>query len=274
MNEPTCLDPWNLLPGLPDGFDRGGCTLPRLGDAREIALGEASRAELVALGIALRRPPGPGCRLVLDGRTRPQKLVLDLAKAQGCTLVLCEGARLTGTVTASGDGHVLAVGGQGGRACHLNVTFRGHHALVVLGEGLSSRGVDLLAEGPEGSILVGDDAMFSIGISIRTSDSHAILDIASRRQVNPPEPVVVGPHVWMGEGSTLLPGVRVGTGSIVAMKSLVTRPVPARTLVGGIPARVLRQGVTWSRSSRPDAAAIARTIAELPDMGDDLAEPS
>ena len=52
---------------------------------------------------------------------------------------------------------------------------------------------------------------------------------------------VVGNDVWIGYGSTLMPGVRVGDGAVIASCSLVTKDVPPYTIVGGHPARIIRQ---------------------------------
>lgn len=52
---------------------------------------------------------------------------------------------------------------------------------------------------------------------------------------------VVGNDVWFGYGATVLPGVRIGDGAIVAAGALVTSDVPPYTIVGGNPARPLRQ---------------------------------
>ena len=64
---------------------------------------------------------------------------------------------------------------------------------------------------------------------------------------------VIGPDVWIGNDATLMPGVTIGAGAIVAAKSVVTRDVPPYAVVGGNPARVLRM--------RFDEATIARLLA-------------
>lgn len=55
------------------------------------------------------------------------------------------------------------------------------------------------------------------------------------------EPIVIGNGAWIGAASTILGGVRVGAESVVASGALVCADVAQRTVVGGIPARVLRE---------------------------------
>jgi acetyltransferase-like isoleucine patch superfamily enzyme len=59
-------------------------------------------------------------------------------------------------------------------------------------------------------------------------------------------PVTIGDHVWIGARAAVLKGVTIGDGAVVAAGALVTRDVPAGALVGGVPATVLREGVTWA----------------------------
>ncbi|MEO1070123.1 MAG: CatB-related O-acetyltransferase [Cyanobacteria bacterium J06638_6] len=59
---------------------------------------------------------------------------------------------------------------------------------------------------------------------------------------------VIGHDVWIGYGATLMPGVQVGDGAIIAAQSVVTKAVPAYAVVGGNPAQIIRY--------RFDAAAI------------------
>lgn len=64
---------------------------------------------------------------------------------------------------------------------------------------------------------------------------------------------VVGNDVWFGHGATVMPGVRIGHGAIIAAGAVVTSDVPDYGIVGGNPARLIR--------TRYDAADIARHLA-------------
>ena len=66
---------------------------------------------------------------------------------------------------------------------------------------------------------------------------------------------VVENDVWIGYEATIMPGVKIGNGAIIAAKSVVTSDVPAYTIVGGNPAREIRR-----RFAEPDAARL-ETIA-------------
>lgn len=52
--------------------------------------------------------------------------------------------------------------------------------------------------------------------------------------------IIIEDNVWIGSNAFILPGVRVGKGGIVAANAVVTKDVPKRTVVGGVPAKVIR----------------------------------
>lgn len=90
-----------------------------------------------------------------------------------------------------------------------------------------------------GGLEIGDDVMIGPNVSLITS-GHPV-EPAQRRDGVVVKPIVIERNVWIAAGATILGGVTVGENSVVAASSVVTKDVPAHTLVGGNPARVIRE---------------------------------
>lgn len=117
---------------------------------------------------------------------------------------------------------------------------------IILGEECHGGGASELAaiEGTE--IRLGNDCMLSANITIRTGDSHSVLDSASGRRINPSKSVKIGNHVWIANTVLIFKGTEIGDGSVVAGGSVVTgKRFPANCIIGGNPAGVLKEGVNW-----------------------------
>lgn len=69
-------------------------------------------------------------------------------------------------------------------------------------------------------------------------DFHGV-DVRSESAI--PEPIIIEDDVWLATRVTVLKGVRIGRGSVVAAGAVVTKDVPPYTLVGGVPARFIRK---------------------------------
>ncbi|BBY18855.1 sugar O-acetyltransferase [Mycolicibacterium litorale] len=89
-----------------------------------------------------------------------------------------------------------------------------------------------------GGIEIGDDVMIGPGVSLITS-GHPV-DPAQRRSGITSAPIRIERNAWIGASALILQGVTVGADAIVAAGAVVSRDVPARTLVGGVPATVLK----------------------------------
>lgn len=89
-----------------------------------------------------------------------------------------------------------------------------------------------------GGLDIGDDVMIGPNVSLITS-GHP-LEPSRRHGFTTAKPIVIERNVWIAAGATVIGGVTVGENSVVAAGSVVTRDVPANTLVGGNPARVIR----------------------------------
>lgn len=94
------------------------------------------------------------------------------------------------------------------------------------------------------SITIGDGVAIARNVMIYDSDHHSILDSDGTR-LNPPAPVVIRDHVWIGVGAIILKGVTIGEGAVVAAGAVVTRDVPPHCMVAGNPAVIKKENVIW-----------------------------
>jgi acetyltransferase-like isoleucine patch superfamily enzyme len=86
-----------------------------------------------------------------------------------------------------------------------------------------------------GGVTIGDNVSISPQVAISTA-AHSALDPGFRVEIRP---VVIEDNVWIGMRATILGGVTLGRGSVVAAGAVVTKDVPPLTIVGGVPARAV-----------------------------------
>jgi maltose O-acetyltransferase len=89
-------------------------------------------------------------------------------------------------------------------------------------------------------VTIGDNVIFGHYVRVIT-DTHVIGPGRRRCGERIPMPVTIGDGVWVASNTTILPGVTIGAGSVIASGAVVTRSVPPNSLVGGVPAQVLRE---------------------------------
>ena len=83
---------------------------------------------------------------------------------------------------------------------------------------------------------LGDRVEVGPHVTIYDNSFH---DLYDRTQLPPSEPVVIEDDVWLAAKCTVLPGVRIGRGAVVAANALVVRDVEPFTVVSGVPAQPL-----------------------------------
>lgn len=101
-------------------------------------------------------------------------------------------------------------------------------------------------------LVIGDFCMFAYNTTVLLGGEHdldrvtsfplvtRVLNVQSYIDTASKGPVIIGNDVWVCVGATILSGVTIGDGAIVAAGSVVTQDVPPYAIVGGVPARVLR----------------------------------
>lgn len=97
-------------------------------------------------------------------------------------------------------------------------------------------------------ISLGEDCMLSNNIIIRTSDSHPIYDITSKKRINLPAPVMIGDHVWIAPNTKIMKGAVIPNNCIIGSDTTVSKCFEEpNCLIVGRPAKIVRKEVAWTR---------------------------
>lgn len=102
-----------------------------------------------------------------------------------------------------------------------------------------------------GGITIGDDVLIGPKVNLVTI-SHPP-DPATRRSTHC-APIVIEQGAWLGAAVSVMPGVTIGKNAVVAANAVVTRDVPGNTVVGGVPARVIRHVLDAGPEASPARA--------------------
>lgn len=112
---------------------------------------------------------------------------------------------------------------------------------LTLGHGYINAGTQLRCME---RITIGDGCAIGRNVLIMDFDAHEITyENGTKNRIT--APIEIGKHVWIGAGATILKGVTIGDNAIVGAGSIVTRDVPANTIVAGNPARIIRENIQW-----------------------------
>lgn len=119
--------------------------------------------------------------------------------------------------------------------CTIGVT---ENAKLVIGSGYINYGSKIHCFN---EIRIGENVSISEGVIIRDSDNHQI--IGGNHVMS--KPIIIEDNVWIGLNAIILKGVTIGEGAIIAAGAVVTKDVPAYSIVAGVPARIIRKNVKW-----------------------------
>ncbi len=111
-----------------------------------------------------------------------------------------------------------------GKNIHIGNNFTGNYNLTIL---------DIR------EVYIGDNVMIGPNTLI-TTVGHPLTPMERRKHIGIATPVTIGNDVWIGGNVTILPGITIGNNVVVAAGAVVTKDVPDNTLVGGVPARKIK----------------------------------
>jgi acetyltransferase-like isoleucine patch superfamily enzyme len=118
-----------------------------------------------------------------------------------------------------------------------------YHTISVGEDVYIGPGANLIST--ESTITIGDKVMFGPRVTIMGGDHNTsqigrfMRDVKDKRPEDD-RPVVIEDDVWVGTGAIILKGVTIGRGSIVAAGALVVKSIPPYSIVGGVPAKIIK----------------------------------
>jgi len=178
-----------------------------------------------------------------------ESVVFDII-GNGNQIVIGEACTLNSiTFFIRGDNHRIQIGKNCRFSNGGNLWMEDTGGQLEIGDQCSFVSVLLAVTEPDSKIIIGNDCMFASDIDVRTGDSHAIIDLETNERINPAKNVTIGNQVWVAAHCIILKGVNIPDNSVIASGSVVTRYFSkTSTIIGGNPAKVIKQGIRWSRN--------------------------
>jgi acetyltransferase-like isoleucine patch superfamily enzyme len=147
---------------------------------------------------------------------------------------------------ASSDEGVLKIAGTGKMITGKNVRISGGCRIAVdgnleIGDNsfINPRSIIVAST----CIKIGNNCAISWNCQLLDTDIHAM--VADGRPKERSLPISIGNKVWIGAGCTILKGVTIGDGCVIAAGSVVTGNIPAGTLAAGVPAKAIKENIDW-----------------------------
>ncbi len=126
-------------------------------------------------------------------------------------------------------------------------------ARIRFGRGFSMEQGNAILALPYTEISFGEDCMMSRNVFLQSNDGHPIFDVNTGENLNSTEEIsrgrkiTAGDHVWFGQSAIILYNTDIGSGSIVGAGSLVKGSFPNNCSIAGVPAKVIKRDIAWSR---------------------------
>lgn len=159
-----------------------------------------------------------------------------------------EGLLYKSLLEMDGQGCSVIIG-KNSNIKNTRIVIRGNNNVLKIGEDSTfGSGCWIVLMGDNNKIEIGKDCMIADNVDIWASDSHPIFsDLGCNNIINLSGSICLSDHVWLGKKSTVLKNVKIGKNSIIGIGSQVTRDIPGGSIAVGNPAKVVKEGINWSR---------------------------
>ncbi|MFT4264996.1 MAG: hypothetical protein QM572_16550 [Nocardioides sp.] len=190
---------------------------------------------------------------IRDGVVVPPRVLADLVLIpySGALIVVASDVRHLSSLLVGGDDALVFLGPHS-VFTSADLYCGGDSAIVLLGRTVATRCAIVDARNG-GTVFAEEDQLWAADVYVATDDMHRLEDVATGVRLNPYGGTIrLGRHVWLCKDAIVTGDVEIGEGSVIGARSMVrNQKVPARVAVAGVPARVIREGVTWSGDDRP-----------------------
>ncbi len=190
-------------------------------------------------------------------------------------VVVGKNSKLKGNLSVSGSNNIFIFCGNSVENFYATININNDGNFLYVGQRSSSNGTTFSLAG-NCEIIVGENAMFANNIFLRTSDMHAMIDFESEYVINHinsfKSHIVLFPNVWLGQDVLIMKDIVLGPGCIIGARAVVTKSVDQTCLVAGVPAKVLRERVFWTRQINPSKEQVRAVKDSLTDFITDFSK--
>lgn len=193
----------------------------------------------------------------------PDRVKIEFNNSKNCKVFIGSGVRGDFSINVNKNNSVIYIGND----CHLKKVILKSECVndfIALGNHVTTSGAVAFRSGLRSGnsysgMIIGDDCMFSHGVTVRNTDAHPVWDAETMQQINKPKSfVLIEPHVWVGQNTMVLKDVHVGACSIIGAGATVTKSAKRFSKIYGSPAKSeVDKTIFWSRSYTDEAKDMA-----------------
>ncbi|HQS67168.1 MAG TPA: acyltransferase [Sulfuricurvum sp.] len=160
------------------------------------------------------------------------------------TITIREGSLKNIRIGIDGDDNTIFID-EGTKIGALEIIVQNSGSQVMIGKSTEIGGAKIICCEFKDQVSIGNYNLIADDVEFWSCDGHSVYQNGVR--INKSKPIFISDHVWIGRNVKILKGVSLLENTVVGMGSLVTaRPYPAHSIIAGFPAKVIKEGITWS----------------------------